>query len=95
MTARLNFYLACYDVASDRKRTRVLARLKAHGRRVQRSVVECHLGEPDLRALLTEFRELIDDEDEVAFYRCCRSCRAVTRSTVGRRPDEIPRYIVV
>ncbi len=45
------FVLVCYDITDDRRRYRVASELENFGCRVQYSVFECHLEEPQLQEL--------------------------------------------
>ena len=55
------FYLVCYDVVLDRRRTKVAHILEGYGLRVQKSVFECVLT-PDQREMLNKkLAKFIDD----------------------------------
>ena len=63
------FYLVCYDVVLDQRRTKVAHILEGYGLRVQKSVFECVLT-PDQREMLNrKLAKYIDEvEDQVRFY---------------------------
>lgn len=66
-----------YDVTDDRRRTRLAAALQNFGSRVQFSVFECHLEEPQIDRLRASLLALIDpQEDSVRLYPFCRGCGA-------------------
>jgi CRISPR-associated protein Cas2 len=66
-----------YDVTDDRRRTRLAAALQDFGARVQYSVFECHLEEPQIDRLRTRLLTLIEPkEDSVRLYHFCRDCGA-------------------
>ncbi len=68
-------YLISYDISDDRRRTRVMEALKDFGRRVQFSVFECNLGEPDVRELLGRIEFEVDPvTDSCRFYPICAGC---------------------
>jgi CRISPR-associated protein Cas2 len=72
------YVVVSYDVADDRRRSRVAKCLEGHGRRVQFSVFDCLLDEKTLLDLRTRLSALIDMEcDSVRFYRLCARCRTV------------------
>jgi CRISPR-associated protein Cas2 len=62
------FYLVSYDVADDKRRTRVFKLLRDTGDRVQYSVFCCQLNERELHALKEGIKERLDrDEDQTIF----------------------------
>ncbi len=64
-----------YDVRETRRRTRLADALKDFGQRVQLSVFECRLDEPQLERLHGRIAKLIDlKEDSVRLYRLCGTC---------------------
>lgn len=65
-----------YDIEDDRARTRVATLLEGYGRRVQKSVFECSLGERELKELVGRMqKELAEQPDaQVRVYRVCRKC---------------------
>ena len=65
--------LICYDVTDDRRRTRIGNELENFGKRVQRSVFECHLNERELLILRERLEGLCSEgEDRIGMYRICR-----------------------
>ncbi len=66
-----------YDLADDRRRTRLAHNLKDFGERVQYSVFECLLEPEQVDALRARIARLIDPaEDRVRIYRFCEDCGA-------------------
>lgn len=64
------FILVCYDIPSDRRRTKVMKALKDYGRHVQYSVFECELTAKQLKELQQALRKLVNKkEDHIRFYR--------------------------
>lgn len=64
--------VVAYDIADDRRRSRVAHLLEGYGERVQKSVFECELDqrrETTLRLVLSSLIE--DDKDGVRIYRLC------------------------
>lgn len=63
-------YLICYDMANDKRRRRVVRELESFGIRVQESVFECWLDEPQRRRLEQAISLLIrSQQDSVVCYR--------------------------
>ena len=88
-------HLIRYDVASDKRRTRVAARLEDHGVRVQFSVFEVEIAEPALSKLLGKLRDMIDGStDSIRGYPLCQRCRGSV-VVVGKGPAAGEREEVV
>jgi CRISPR-associated protein Cas2 len=73
------YLVVCYDVVSDRRRGRLMRRLREYLPRVQKSVFEGPLDD----ALLIKMRSMILDEidlttDTVRIYHLCRGCQSGT-----------------
>lgn len=64
-----------YDVADDRRRTRLATVLEDYGDRVQYSVFECLLDDRRLEDLRRAAAAILEpDEDRIAYYRLCPRC---------------------
>lgn len=62
-------YLVCYDIADERRLTRVFRLLKGEGVHLQYSVFLCSLTWPELERLKREVADRINPrEDDVRFY---------------------------
>lgn len=62
-------YLVCYDIADERRLTRVYRYLKGRGIHMQYSVFLCSLTWPELNSLKADLAELIDESaDDVRLY---------------------------
>lgn len=62
-------YVLAYDIADERRLSRVHRRVKKDGMALQLSVFDLSLGESRLRRLLGDLRTLIDErEDDVRIY---------------------------
>ncbi|MEA5466870.1 CRISPR-associated endonuclease Cas2 [Leptothoe sp. PORK10 BA2] len=63
------FYLICYDVVKDKRRTKVAHLLEGYGLRVQKSVFECMLTEKQHEMLVCKLNKYLKpDEDQLRFY---------------------------
>jgi CRISPR-associated protein Cas2 len=88
-------YLVSYDVAADKRRTRVAQALEDHGVRVQFSVFEVETGERGLDKLLGRLTDLIDPTtDSIRAYPLCLRCRGSV-TVVGKGPAAGEREDVV
>ncbi|RLJ16851.1 CRISPR-associated endonuclease Cas2 [bacterium endosymbiont of Escarpia laminata] len=66
------FYMICFDVADPRRLRRIANELENYGQRVQRSVFECWLDDPDLFELKRRAAGHLDmTEDQIRYYRLC------------------------
>lgn len=63
------FWIVCYDIPDDRRRTAVMKTLEGYGRRAQYSVFECEITSDQLQRLKTGLEQIIhEQEDDVRFY---------------------------
>lgn len=63
------FVLISYDIASDKRRLKIMKALQDFGRRVQYSVFECRLSERQVRALRRRLAPLVRERsDSIRFY---------------------------
>lgn len=61
--------LVVYDIADNRRRTKLAKFLEGYGRRVQYSVFECFLSQSKMKKLYTKVAKQVDlSEDSVRFY---------------------------
>ncbi len=73
------YVVVCYDIVSDRRRARLLKRMKGFLPHVQKSVFEGQITD----ARLVEMRDMIQgeidmDEDAVRVYHLCGRCIPAT-----------------
>ncbi|MDP2645309.1 MAG: CRISPR-associated endonuclease Cas2 [Desulfobacterales bacterium] len=86
------FYLVCFDIVEDRKRTRVVKIIKQYGHRVQKSVFECsRMTEEQFLKMIRRLENIIDHtRDSVRYYPLCKGClNKVEFSGIGEVPREI------
>lgn len=70
------YLVICYDVVNDRRRSRLMRRLREQLRHVQKSVFEGPLDEPRLIALRAMIMDEIDPTtDTVRIYDLCSRCQ--------------------
>ena len=66
------FYLICFDVRDAKRLRRISNELENFGKRVQRSVFECHLEAAQVHELQQRLADLLEPlEDQVRYYRLC------------------------
>jgi len=88
-------YIIAYDIANDRRRTRVHKTLCGFGRWTQFSVFECFLNAKQLILLHERLRRHIrPEEDSLRFYPLCQSCSAKVDTIGGPKPDDPVTLIV-
>ena len=88
-------YVVAYDIASDRRRTKVHKVLSGFGHWTQYSLFECYLSEKQY----VQLRQLLDrcleaSQDTVRFYPLCQTCRNKVE-TVGSPPPSEPELFLV
>lgn len=63
------FYLVCYDIVKNSRRTKASHLLEGYGLRVQKSVFECVLNKHQYEMLHKKLENYIEPtEDQVRFY---------------------------
>ena len=69
-------FIVCYDIANDRRRTRISAALEGFGERIHESVFECELRPVQLAKLRAAVRRhLCEKEDTLRIYPLCERDR--------------------
>jgi CRISPR-associated protein Cas2 len=75
MRAKKNFVVVAYDIADDRRRSRVVKILEKLGVRVNYSVFECMITDSQFEKLQTQISEKMNvKEDQVVYYTICVNC---------------------
>ena len=81
------FYLVCYDIVNDRRRTKVSNFLQGYGLRVQKSVFECVLSPDQYKTVQKRRHKLIkEQEEQIRFYPMSPRHRQLVK-IVGMQPD--------
>ena len=71
--------VVCYDVVSDRRRARLLKKMKGFLPHVQKSVFEGELSEKRLEEMRRMIKKELDlSEDSVRIYHLCKRCIPAT-----------------
>ncbi len=66
-----------YDIAEDKRRTKIHKILKSYGQWMQYSVFECDLTETQYAKLRSRLSKLIKpNQDSIRFYFLCACCQA-------------------
>ena len=77
-----SFYLISYDIADDRRRTKIAHALEGYGTRVQYSVFELWLSTSQLARLRKRLEKLVEEEGSIRIYCLCSTCQK-TRQVLG------------
>ncbi|NEO98720.1 MAG: CRISPR-associated endonuclease Cas2 [Symploca sp. SIO1C4] len=81
------FYLICYDIVDNRRRTKVSNILEAYGLRVQKSVFEAVLNNKQYEKLQKRLLKLLNTkEDQLRFYPLSAHCRCKVK-VLGIQPE--------
>jgi len=69
-------YVISYDIPVDRRRAKIAKLLEGFGQRVQYSVFECDLTEPEYAALKRKLQRALKpaEGDSLRTYRLCAAC---------------------
>ena len=82
-------YLVSYDISSDRLRNKIAKMLEGYGERVQYSVFECLLTQPQFAEMYGKLLVLMDagDDGNIRIYDLCQNCRKKLRF-IGTPPEQ-------
>ena len=71
------FVVVAYDVASTRRRNKIVKILKRHGQRVNYSVFECEFKKPEIfQSLKGDIEKMIKpNKDHIRYYAICQGCQ--------------------
>lgn len=63
------FWVICYDITDDKRRSKVVKIMESYGRRAQYSVFECDISDGQQMTIQAKLADVVDeDEDDVRFY---------------------------
>ncbi|HEX3034366.1 MAG TPA: CRISPR-associated endonuclease Cas2 [Thermodesulfobacteriota bacterium] len=69
------FIVISYDITDNKRRNKVLDKLKNYGNHVQYSVFECDITEAQISQLQNRIAVIINPrKDSVLYYYMCRAC---------------------
>jgi len=89
-------YLVCFDISDHRVRLRVGKLLLRHGQRVQESVFEIALASAhEMQALKKRLTSILEEENEVRFYRLCLDCRKASKRIDGMPLAAFPAVVII
>lgn len=94
--ARKIFCVVAYDIANDKRRTKIVKVLEKVGLRINYSVFECMLTRAQLAVLQEEIRSLINAKfDTVVYYPICVRCFTRIVYQPGQRYEKAGGKVVV
>ncbi|MGK5091143.1 CRISPR-associated endonuclease Cas2 [Deltaproteobacteria bacterium TL4] len=90
-------YLVVYDIADEKRLTKIAKIMEGYGIRVQKSVFETILNSQSLRSLKFKLIDVIDPiEDGVKFFQLCVRCQQRTSIVgIGEIPDLLQKVMVI
>jgi len=89
------FMVVAYDIADNRRRSKIARVLEQYGIRCNESVFECLLTESRIQKMQQLLLKLADsDEDSILYYYLCLPC-VMKRECIGRRPGFAPEIVTV
>ena len=72
MRAKKNFVVVAYDIADNRRRSKIVKILQKYGTRINLSVFECMVTDTQHEQMMKDVLAKIDPkEDTVAYYPVC------------------------
>ena len=86
--------VVAYDIANDRRRTRMHTLLSGYGESVQESVFECELEPGATTRMLRRIRTLVRPGDRVRLYPLCSGCAAQVIDGNGELRPAAPEIYV-
>ena len=75
------YVVVCYDISSNRRRTRLHELLLSYGDPVQRSVFECDITAKQFTVLQRKARKHVKKGDSLRYYRLCSRCRKLIKTS--------------
>ncbi len=88
-------YVVAYDIADDKRRTKIHKVLLGFGKWTQYSLFECFLSRKERILLQSKLVDhLVAEEDSVRFYPMCANCVSRVETVGGPFPKEDALYIV-
>ncbi len=90
------FIVICFDICDPRRLRCVSNELENFGKRVQRSIFECHLGENELSELKERLSSHIDEEeDHVHYYQLCPKDKTkILVDGLGQISDDVDFHLI-
>src|SRR5881398_982987 len=88
-------YVFAYDIADDRRRTKLHYILMGFGKWTQYSLLECFLSRKELVLVRSKLADhLVAAEDSVRFYPLCANCVSKVETVGGPPPAEEVLFVV-
>ena len=89
-------YVVSYDISADKARNRVAKHLLRYGHRVQYSVFEIAILQPQQMDILRSVIEKeLEPDDKVRYYRLCQPCRKSSRDKNDTAIVTFPALIMI
>ncbi len=93
-TPQRSFYVAAYDIPSDRRRTKIHKILCGFGQWTQYSVFELFLSDKEMVALQNKLEKVLDPkEDSLRLYPLCAACIKDVQTVGSQPPNEDTLYV--
>lgn len=84
------YLVVAYDIADNKRRTRICDILLGYGHRVNYSVFECFLEKKEITKLKSKIKRSIKrGEDIILYYNLCKDCLDKIER-IGKFPDAGP-----
>lgn len=91
-----DFYLAAYDISSNKRRAKIAKVMESMGARVQGSVFEIWLNKAELETLMKRVKRVLNEqEDSVRIYPVCQNCQAKLKILGQGKKTAAPELVIV
>ncbi len=95
VSSQTTCYVIAYDIADDRRRSKIHKILSGFGKWTQFSLFECFLTRKQLVLLYSKLAEhLVEQQDSVRFYPLCANCVERVETVGGPPPVEELLFVV-
>ncbi len=89
-------YLVCYDIADNRRLSKIAKVLEKYGHRVQYSFFEVDTSDSMLETILDDIKELMEmKEDKLYVYPICTVCKEHVQTEGDREMLDLLPYIIL
>jgi len=88
-------YVIAYDIADDKRRTKLARLLLDYGDRFQLSLFEADLSAKDVEEILKRSAELVTETDSLRLYALCADCSEKVQSLGRAMPMGVEDLVII
>jgi len=91
-----SFYLAAYDISSNKRRAKIARIMESMGARVQGSVFEIWLNEKEFALLVKRSQKVLNEkEDSLRLYFLCGACQSRITIYGTGKATQAPELMII